>query len=411
LEGIPPTHILNYDETNLTDDPGRRKAVFRRGTKYPERIMNSTKSSTSVMFAGTASGQLLPPYVVYKSKNLYDTWTIGGPEGTRFNRSKSGWFDIVCFSDWFFKIALPYFRRMEGNKIMIGDNLSSHLSIEVIHECEKNGIQFVFLPANSTHMTQPLDVAVFRPMKIAWRKILETWKNGPGRNSSSIPKEEFPKLLKKLMNQIDNGSCENLKSGFTKCGINPIDRNKVLSRLPIHPSTRDKQDEPIVMDSLTTLLKEMRYGPTVKPTRKKKLQVTAGKSVTAADLEMSDCEDEAAVSAESETSDHGNESNDDDRVDEFNGELVVGSWVIVNFGNSDRKRKLYIGNVEKVFGKATAEGIFLRETFRGDGTTFSFPVKEDRTEFSVSQVVRVIDEPVKLRRGVLQFKTNLRELM
>lgn len=50
LEGIPPSHIINYDETNLTDDPGQCKVITKRGTKYPERIMNSTKTSVSVMF-------------------------------------------------------------------------------------------------------------------------------------------------------------------------------------------------------------------------------------------------------------------------------------------------------------------------------------------------------------------------
>lgn len=47
LEGIPQESILNYDETNLSDDPGSRKCVFRRGTKYSERVLNSTKTSIS----------------------------------------------------------------------------------------------------------------------------------------------------------------------------------------------------------------------------------------------------------------------------------------------------------------------------------------------------------------------------
>ena len=30
LKGVPPQNIINYDETNLTDDPGRRKMIFKR---------------------------------------------------------------------------------------------------------------------------------------------------------------------------------------------------------------------------------------------------------------------------------------------------------------------------------------------------------------------------------------------
>lgn len=45
------------------------------------------------MFSGTASGVVLPIYFVYKADHLYDSWTLDGPKGTRYNRSKSGWFD------------------------------------------------------------------------------------------------------------------------------------------------------------------------------------------------------------------------------------------------------------------------------------------------------------------------------
>lgn len=64
LEGVPVENIVNYDETNLTDDPDRRKVIKRRGTKYPERVMNSSKASTSVMFSASAKVTFLPPYVV-----------------------------------------------------------------------------------------------------------------------------------------------------------------------------------------------------------------------------------------------------------------------------------------------------------------------------------------------------------
>lgn len=75
---IPPSNIFNYDESNLSDDPGKKKCVYRRGVKYPERVMNHSKSCTTVMICGSADGTLLPPCVIYKSMHLYDTWKEGG---------------------------------------------------------------------------------------------------------------------------------------------------------------------------------------------------------------------------------------------------------------------------------------------------------------------------------------------
>ena len=62
----------------------------KRGIKHAEQILDSSKTSVSVMMAATGDGKLLPPYV----EHLWDTWMVGGPPGIRF---KSGWFDLPTF--------------------------------------------------------------------------------------------------------------------------------------------------------------------------------------------------------------------------------------------------------------------------------------------------------------------------
>lgn len=278
LTGINPSNIINYDETNLTDDPGRKKIITKRGSKYPERVMNSSKSSTSLMIAATADGVLLPPYVVYKALNLYDTWTRNGPPGARYNRTQSGWFDATIFEDWIKTIIIPHFKDKVGEKVLIGDNLSSHLSMETIKLCHEQNISFVFLPANSTHLTQPLDVAFFRPMKIAWRNVVLKWKKTDGKNQATIPKGCFPKLLCKLMKELSDNSKTNIMAGFKKTGIYPINEEEVLSRLP---EVQNNENKSIIEKSVLDLLKEMRYGTMniTEPKRKKKLEIIPGRSV------------------------------------------------------------------------------------------------------------------------------------
>jgi hypothetical protein len=50
LEGIPPSHIFNYDETCIQDDPGAKDAFFGLGSKYFEQIRNHSRVGFSVMF-------------------------------------------------------------------------------------------------------------------------------------------------------------------------------------------------------------------------------------------------------------------------------------------------------------------------------------------------------------------------
>ena len=54
LERIPETNIFNFDETNVTDDPSRKKCIVQRGLA---RIAEHSKQSVSIMFSGNAVRQ------------------------------------------------------------------------------------------------------------------------------------------------------------------------------------------------------------------------------------------------------------------------------------------------------------------------------------------------------------------
>ncbi len=67
IENVPSENIMDYDETAFVDDTGKEKAVVRRTSKYPVVIRDTSRLSVSVMMACVASGDMLPPYAVYKS--------------------------------------------------------------------------------------------------------------------------------------------------------------------------------------------------------------------------------------------------------------------------------------------------------------------------------------------------------
>ena len=46
-------------------------------------------------------------------------------------------------------VALPYLKPLQGKKVLVGDNLSSHFSAEIIQKCEENQIAFCFLTSHS----------------------------------------------------------------------------------------------------------------------------------------------------------------------------------------------------------------------------------------------------------------------
>lgn len=269
LEGVDPSNVYNYNETNLADDPGKKRVIVKRGSKYPEAICNSSKSSTSIMLCGNATGTILPCYIVYKSTCLWDRWIENGPPGCKYDCTPSGWFDTKTFQNLFSRVFMRHIRHQAGPKVLIGDNLSSHISTEVLELCKQNNIRFVCLPPNSTHLTQPLDVAFFGPMKRSWRKILRSWKETTsGRRNTVLPKEMFPILLKRLMLKIADNGGENLRAGFKKCGIVPISLDVLVGRLP---GCRE-MNKTMVKDSFKEFLKGYRTD-SLESTQKKRRKI------------------------------------------------------------------------------------------------------------------------------------------
>lgn len=281
-EGVPPSNIANFDETNYTNDPGAKKVLCKRGVKRLERKIDFSKSSTSIMYAGFADGTVLPPMIVYKAKSekCNPAWEIDGPDGALYDASASGWFNMRTYERWFFEIFLPEAKKKSGKKILIGDNLSSHFTIDVIKACNENNIVFIPLLANATHLMQPLDVSFFAPAKRRWRSTLDAWKRSV-RSSASIPKTKFPSLLKRLHDTLIPGNNSlNLVKGFKACGLYPIDKHQVIKRLP--PSIQNESaNSSVLSDTVMTYLETLNnpQTPKKKGGSRRKVNTSPGKAV------------------------------------------------------------------------------------------------------------------------------------
>jgi hypothetical protein len=435
LQGVPPENILNYDETNLSDDPGSKRMVFRRGVKYPERVMNSTKGCISIMFSASASGDLLPCYVVYRAECMWTSWVEGGPPGTFYGRTKSGWFDGPNFEEWFMKIVVPWAKRRSGVKCMIGDNLSSHISREVVRVCEEQNIKFILLPPNATHLCQPLDVAVFGPLKRVWRTVLEDYKIKNSR-SSSLEKSRFPRLLTQLLEEISEKVGENIRAGFKKCGIFPCDRLKVLQRIPgaVAGEQQDVAERRArVSDTLLAYLQECRTPQQQRRIARKKVSLPPGKAITSADLDVhtldpkndgpstsglggsrkrqwsgtsSSSEDDPDFSTHDSTS-SGEESlmekEENTQTGEMPLDLQTGDFVIVKMPGK-KSIKHFMAKIINICEDGDLEISCLRT--RNKGQSFTFPNLEDECSISPNEVALKLSAP-REHRGKFIFSEDV----
>lgn len=92
--------IWKCDETGVCTAVASRKILAKRGAKnVHETAGGSGRDYITILACGSAIGERLPPYVVYKGKNLMANHTQGGPPGTRYFMSDSGWMETANFEE------------------------------------------------------------------------------------------------------------------------------------------------------------------------------------------------------------------------------------------------------------------------------------------------------------------------
>lgn len=126
-------------------------------------------------------------------------------------------------------------------KVVLGDNLSSHLSPLTLRRAAEIGFSFRLLPPNTTHFCQPLDVAFFGPLKKAWKLQLMEYKR-------SI----------RLINTVKP---EWVVGGFRACGLVPFDPEGATCRMQAHRNQQpDDRDEAVLVAALQ-INQEKRISP------------------------------------------------------------------------------------------------------------------------------------------------------
>jgi len=209
--------------------------LIETGTKNAYNIVdNNEKESISVLM-GNATGQLAPPLIILSYKRIPSYINTKLPQGWAIGRSESGWmtgeifFEYIAntFHNWIIKNNIP--RPI----LLFLDGHTSHLTMPLSDFCSANGIEVIYiaLKPNSTHILQPMDVALFGPLKCSWKKKVNEYRNQ--YEQLSVRKKDFAFLLKNTLETLN--LCKILKNGFRACGLYPfnidaLDFSKILNK-------------------------------------------------------------------------------------------------------------------------------------------------------------------------------------
>ena len=102
--------------------------------------------------------------------------------------------------------------------LLLLDGHSSHYTPDMILHAKEHGIIIFCLPSHTIHEYQPLDVAVFGPLKRNWQEACHNYMHkNPGK---VVTRYNFSSLLSEAWSKTMIPST--LASGFRKCGVYPF---------------------------------------------------------------------------------------------------------------------------------------------------------------------------------------------
>ncbi|XP_067935474.1 uncharacterized protein [Watersipora subatra] len=133
----------------------------------------------------------------------------------------SGWMTDANFDRWMGHFISHTKPSQEDPVLLLIDNHSSHLSIPAINMAKDSGVILLTFPPHTTHKLQPLDVAVYGPLKTYCNHALNNWQLSNPRTTISI--YQVGELSATAITRAVNP--ENIRAGFNKTGLCPLNND------------------------------------------------------------------------------------------------------------------------------------------------------------------------------------------
>ena len=219
-----PSQIYNCDEAGMPLEDKMPKTVAQKGMKKVRQRSSGNKAQISILACGSATGQAIPPMVIFSGKNFNYDLSEGEVPETLYGMSDSGRMDQDLFAKWFSSHFLKH--AVPGRPLLLlVDGPSSHFKLELIQTAAEKNVVIFCLPPHTTADSQPLDTSVFGPLKSYWSQACREYMfSHPG---CAVTKFQFSCLFRQTWSKgmsIDN-ICASFKSGVYPFNIEAILKN------------------------------------------------------------------------------------------------------------------------------------------------------------------------------------------
>ncbi|CAC5411452.1 unnamed protein product [Mytilus coruscus] len=232
-----PNQIFNCDESGFSGkEKSKEKVLTTKGShSYQQKVMVHGHITVHMCIAG--DGHVLPSFIIFDGCLPHRNFKDGVPDNWLYGSSESGYMDTELFENWFDQVFIP-FCGTRRPVLLIFDNHDSHINIDLIEKAKASNIHIIGLPPHTTHLLQPLDVAIFGPLKEKVNQLAVTV--GNLNKSATIGKSKFPALLNTAIDQTV--TLARVKESFKKSGMYPVDRS-IIRNSQLAPADFNKPEK------------------------------------------------------------------------------------------------------------------------------------------------------------------------
>lgn len=251
--------IYNVDESGFSTVQKKCSKVLAKRGKHQIGALSSGERgvNTTLVVCTSASGDFVPPMIIFKRKRFHPALANGAPPGSLIEVSDSGYINSELFVKWF-RHFVSYVKPSKDSRVLlVFDGHTTHSrNLEAINLARENGVIMLQLPGHTTHRLQPLDVAIFKPLETYYDQAIMKWMRcNPGRQVTQL---EVAGLISEAYEKA--ATLSNAASGFRATGIWPVDRSvfsdadfaaseNLNSQVPVSEVEEDKENnEPHVGD-------------------------------------------------------------------------------------------------------------------------------------------------------------------
>ena len=219
--------VFNLDESGfpLQGTNQRLQVIGVKGSKNIYRIAPDSKEQVTVLACVFADGHFQKPLVLFPGVRTpkFHFGTTSADDYSLGN-SANGWMTADVFFTWLSSIFYPDIKdRVQFPIIVFLDSHTSHINLAVADFCVEHNIILYCFPPHASHVLQPLDVAVFGPVKKHWNKALEDFR---GKFKVSVTRTHFFPVFDQAW-KAAIANVQNVISGFRSCGLLPFNVENV----------------------------------------------------------------------------------------------------------------------------------------------------------------------------------------